>query len=73
MNIPAMALFANATNEHEVQLVNINPPIQDLELNLSMYVRVIERSLPSHQEVGVDDDEEAEEEEEEEEEEEDQE
>jgi hypothetical protein len=48
VEIPAMPLIVNATNEIGAQLVDATPAIQNLELNLSMYVRVIERSLPPH-------------------------
>jgi hypothetical protein len=34
VKIPAIQLIVNATNEHGVQLVDADPPIQDLELNL---------------------------------------
>jgi midasin (ATPase involved in ribosome maturation) len=36
VEIPAMPLIANATNERGVQLVDAIPPIQNLELNLSI-------------------------------------
>jgi hypothetical protein len=55
-----MPLIVNATSEHEVQLVDADQPSQNLELNLSRYVRIIDRSLPPHEEGGVDDDEEEE-------------
>jgi hypothetical protein len=62
--IPTMPLIVNATNEHGAQLVDVDPPIHNLELNLSMYVRIIHRHLPPHEEGGVDDDDDEEEEEE---------
>jgi hypothetical protein len=49
VEIPAMPLIVSATNENGDQLVDATPSIQNLELNLSMYVRVIERSLPPHE------------------------
>jgi hypothetical protein len=67
VEIPALPLIVNATNEYGVQLVDADPPIQNLELYLSRCVVIIDRSLPPHEEGGVDDDEEEEEEEEEEE------
>lgn len=45
VNIPASLLIVNATNEHGEQLMGLNPPIENLQLNLSVYLRVIERSL----------------------------
>ena len=45
VNIPALPLIVNATNEHGEQLADLDPPIENLELNLSVYVRLIERTL----------------------------
>jgi hypothetical protein len=67
VEIPAMPLIVNATNEHGDQLVDAEPPIQNLALNLSIYVESIDMSLPPHAGGVVDGDEEEEEEEEEEE------
>jgi hypothetical protein len=51
VRIPALPIIVNATNEHGVQLVDVDPPIRDLELNLSMYLKLINRSLPPSEPV----------------------
>jgi hypothetical protein len=51
VKIPALPIIVHATNEHEVQLEDVDPAIQDLELDLSMYVKLINRSLPPSEPV----------------------
>lgn len=46
VNIPALPILVNASNEHGQPLADLNPPIQNLELNLSVYVELIEMTLP---------------------------
>jgi hypothetical protein len=52
VEIPAMPLIVNAMNEHGDQLVDAKPPIQNLALNLSICVEIIDMSLPRPHEEG---------------------
>ena len=46
VNIPASILVVNATNENGEHLNGLHPPIEDLQLNLSIFVDLIEEALP---------------------------
>lgn len=55
VHIPALPLIVNGTTRQGEQLVDINPSIKNLELNLSDYIINIELNLPGTDDDGEDD------------------
>ena len=45
VEIPASTITVNATNEHGEPLDGLDPPIENLQLDLSVYAELIERNL----------------------------
>jgi hypothetical protein len=51
VKIPALPIIVRATTRHGAQLEDVDPAIQDLELDLSTYVELIDVSLPPYEPV----------------------